>query len=375
MKINNTSILAAAFGLASVGLADAQTYVYITGSTAARSAVYAALSSGTGEVFDSAPTVVAQGSSTASKATYMNFSGNIGGNPYVVKCDWSGSEGGIADLANNLSENFLADGASSSSSSPGPFVSEPVDLCMADNNVIYSKNPKAAVTGSEVCVIPFMLVKEVGSKGDLANVTDAQFRQAITGGARLALFTGNSGDTSFVYITGRDDNSGTRVNTFGETGFGIFTIPSQVELDSNGNMLDPNGDGSYVTSEGYSGGGSVATQMGVNCTNTVDQINGGTGISVIGYLGISDANTALGLGATQVSFNGVLESPTTVIEGQYSLWGNEYIYHKNSPSTGATTVFGKLGTAIGNHTDGSTTIALSAMHATRNGPTSDPVHK
>jgi hypothetical protein len=378
MKINS-ALLALGLGLASATLAGAQThYVYITGSTAARNAVYATLNSTA--VFDAAPTATTQGSGTASKATYMTFVGNIGGLPFSVKCDWSGSEAGIADISLNQSENFLQDGAASSSSSPGPFVSEVVDLAMADNAVQFSQNPKGAITGIKVCVIPFELMKEVGSAADLSNVTDAQFRQAIAGGAKQALFTGNSADTNYVYITGRDNGSGTRVNTLGETAYGIFTPAYQVELDGSGNMLDPDGDGSYYTSDGvsgYSSGGSVATQLGVNCSATVDMINAGhTGISVIGYLGISDGNTAAGLGATQVSFNGVLESPTTVIEGQYGIWGNEYCYHKNSPSSDASTVFGKLtaNTGITAKSDGSTTIDLNVMHAHRNGPTTDPIH-
>ena len=378
MKINST-LLAAGLGLVTGSVAFAQTnYVYITGSTAARNAVYATLTAN-GSVFDTNTTIatVTQGSGTPAKSTYMTFVGTIGGVPYAVKCDWSGSEAGIADLAGGLSESFLADGASSSSSSPGPFVTEPVDLCMADNNKAFSKNPQAAITGTEVCVIPFMLLKEVGSAADLTNVTSAQFRQAIVGGAKLALFTGNGSDTSFVYVTGRDDNSGTRVNTFGETAFGIFSLPLQVELNSSGQMLDPNGDGSYETTEGYSSGGSVATQMGVNCSSTTDQINGGTGINVIGYVGISDANTALGLGAVQVAFNGVYESPTTVIQGQYSLWGNEYTYHKNAASSQALTVYGKLASTsngITKNSDGSTTIDLNLMQCARTGPTTDPAH-
>jgi hypothetical protein len=379
MKIKS-ALLTVGLGLASAGLANAATtnYVYFTGSTAARNAVYFTLATNT---FDAAPSITTQGSSTPQKSTYMTFGGSIGGSPIIVKCDWSGSEGGILDLADNPSqtEQFLADTATSSSSSPGPFITSPVDLAMADNAKQFSKNPQAAITGKEVCVIPFMLVKEVGSASDLSNVTDAQFRQAITGGAPLALFTGNSSDTSFVYISGRDDNSGTRVNTFGETGYGIFSAPSQIELDSGGNMVNfgtvqfPN----YFTTEGYSSGGSVATQMGVNCSTTTDQVNGGTGISVVGYLGISDANTALGLGAVQVSFNGVLESPATVEQGQFSVWGNEYCYHLNSPSSQATTVFNKITANPGGITsssDGSTTIDLNKMACTRNGPTTDPIH-
>jgi len=378
MKIKST-LFSVGLGLASAGLANAATtnYVYMTGSTAARNAVYFTLST---NVFDSAPTITTQGSGTPQKSTYMTFGGSVGGVPIIVKCDWTGSEAGILDLTDNPSqtEQFLADTAASSSSSPGPFISSPVDLAMADNAVQFSKNPQAQITGKEVCIIPFMLMKEVGSANDLTNVTDAQFRVAITGGAKLALFTGNSADASFVYITGRDDNSGTRVNTFGETGYGIFSSPSQVELNSSGQMLDPNGDGSYVTSEGYSSGGSVATQMGVNCSSTTDEINGGTGISVVGYLGISDAQTAMGLSAVQVSYNGVQESSVTVEQGQYSIWGNEYCYHLNSPSSQALSVYTKLTAAspsgITGSSDGVTTIDLSKMQAVRNGPTTDPVH-
>lgn len=384
MKINST-LLALGLGLASASLASAQNYVYMSGSTAARSAVYATLAS-SGGVFDSpGPTnIITQGSGTASGATYMSFYGNIGGSAYVIKCSWSGSEGGIADLANNPSqtESFLQDSATTSSSSPGPFVSAPVDLAMADNAVTYSQHPTAAITGTKVCVIPFELIKEVGSASDLNNVTDAQFRQAITGGAPLVLFTGNTNDTNFVYITGRDNNSGTRVNTLGETGYGIFTAAYQVELNSSGQMTTDNNPSSpnfglylWGPYDGYSGGGSVATQMGVNCSSTVDQINGGTGISVIGYVGISDGNTALGLGATQIPFNGVLESAASVIAGQYDLWGNEYCYHLNSPSSGALTVYGKLtgSGGITHYSNGTSTIDLNLMHATRKGPTTDPV--
>jgi hypothetical protein len=378
MKIKS-SLLAVGLGLASAGLAGAQThYVYMTGSTAARNAVYATLS--TTAVFDAVPTITTQGNAAAAKANYMTFVGNIGGLPFSVKCDWSGSEAGVADIALNQSENFLVDGAATSTSQPGPFVSEVVDLAMADAAVQFSQNPKAAITGTKVCVIPFEFVKEVGSISDLVNLTDDQFRQAITGGAKAALFTGNSADTNYIYITGRDNGSGTRVNFLGETGYGIFTPAYQVELNSSGAMLDPDGDGSYYTSDGisgYSSGGGVAAQMGVSCASTVDMINvGHTGISVIGYLGISDGNTALGLGATQISYNGVLESPTAIIEGQYGIWGNEYAFHKNSASSDALAVYNKLvaNTGITAKSDGSTTIDLNLMHAHRNGPTTDPIH-
>jgi hypothetical protein len=386
MKIKST-LLSLGLGLASAGLAGAATtnYVYMTGSTAARNAVYFALAT---NVFDAAPSITTQGSGTPQKATYMTFGGSISNNPIIVKCDWSGSEAGILDLADNPAqqEQFLADTATTSSSSPGPFINSPVDLCMADNAVQFSKNPTAPVAGAQVCIIPFMLVKETGSASDLSNVTASAFRQALLqAGIPLAQFTGNSADDfNYVYVSGRDNNSGTRVNTFGETGYGIFQAPNQVMLNTNnGTMMTFSGElegiNEWTTISGYASGGTLAVQLGYNCSGVVDQINSGTtGLSIIGYLGISDSTTALSAGASQVSYDGVLESPTAIIEGQYEIWGNEYCYHLASPSSAATSVFGRLTAAspggITGASDGSTTFDISKMHADRNGPTSDPVN-
>jgi hypothetical protein len=386
MKINRT-VLSVGLGLACASLANAATtnYVYMSGSTAARNAVFQTFTNGSA-VFDSAPSFDAQGNSNPEKATYVNFYGFINSTPTTVKCLWSGSEAGIADLALEPGEQFLIDGAGSSSSLPGPSLlttAQNVDLCMADNDKKFSQNPGANIVGAEVCVIPFELMKEKGSATSLTNVTSAQFRQAIgTVGAKLALFTGNSSDTSYVYVTGRDNNSGTRVNTLGVTAYGIFQPAYQIEIGSNGQLLDPVGDNSFYTDDGvtgYSSGGTVATQLGYDCSVTVDKLKGGnsTGLNVIAYVGISDGNTALANGASQVEFNGVLESPATVKEGQYSLWGNEFIYHLSSPSSQALAVWTKLSsnTGITANSDGSTTIDLNQMHATRGGPTTDPVHK
>jgi hypothetical protein len=140
------------------------------------------------------------------------------------------------------------------------------------------------------------------------------------------------------------------------------------------------GGGTYVGDYGFSSGGTVATQMGYDLSQgtSVDVANG-TGVekfSVIAYLGRSDANTAEANGATDLTCNGVAYSNAAIEEGQYDLWGNEYVYRKNTSTPQATAVFNKLvaSTGVSGHADGTLTIKLSAMHCTRNGPTSDPVH-
>jgi hypothetical protein len=374
-------ILAGAIGLGCASLACAATqYVYMSGSTAARNAFYLTIMDGA-TVFDATPTVVAQGNSDPSKATYHLFHGTIAGADTILKAHWSGSEGGISDIAGSATEAFLDDSAATSSTSPGPFITSTVDLAAADNDVAFSRNPKAAVTGSKVCIIPFIWVKEKGSAAGLVNVTDQSIRQALKGFAVLAQFTGNPADTTFVYITGRDNQSGTRVNQFGDCGFGIFSSPFMVQINADGSMKDQNPPfGAYVGDYGYSSGGSVATQMGYDLSQgtSVDVANG-TGVekfSVIAYLGRSDANTAEANGATDLTCNGVAYSNAAIQEGQYDLWGNEYVYRKNTSTPQATAVFNKLvaSTGVSGHADGTLTIKLSAMHCTRNGPTSDPVH-
>jgi len=61
---------------------------------------------------------------------------------------------------------------------------------------------------------------------------------------------------------------------------------------------------------------------------------------------------------------------------KYNFWGNEYVYRKNTSTSQALAVFNKMAasTGINANADGANTIKLDDMHASRNGPTTDPVH-
>ena len=381
-------VLASALSLAMASLAGAATtnYVYMTGSTAARAQVYATYND-VGVVFQAAPTVITQGSTSANGASYMSFYGQLvgdsSGNITCVKAHWSGSEAGIADLVSGT-EAFLADGAANSlaSATPGPFVNSPVDLAMADNNKTYSKNPTAAITGAFVGVIPFVFVKEKGSLAGITNVTDAQIRVILTGGSPAALVTGNAADTSWVYLSGRDSLSGTRVNAQGDTAFGIKSSPQMVAVNADGSMLQvPAGSGTVLgdTGFGFGSGGTLAGQMGFDLSQaTAVDLNVGSGhYSVISYLGISDSQTAVAAGGTVLTFNGVAESPSNVQQGLYTFWGNEFVYRKNTVSSQAQSVYTLLASVtngINAHADNVKLIDSRTMQATRNGPTSDVTH-
>lgn len=398
MKINNL-VLAGALSLGLAGIANAQNRVYLTGSTAFRPSVYDALKS----LFDASPAVQiaaykcsAVGTVDPHTSGQTEFKGNIGGAAYIIKCAWSGSEGGVSDVAKNTSESFIDDigvngvQAISSTSTASATDSHAVDLAMADTSQAVSKTPTPALTGVEVGIIPFVWVKNAqghpytaGTYPDydrIVNVTHPQLRVALTGGTLAALITGNAADTNhYVYVAGRDNNSGTRVNTFCDTGFGVFKAPAQIIITgANG---APTIQGGTTTTSGQSSGGTLSTTMSFSGSATAaDPINGGTGWYAISYLGMYDADVALTPGSGDciaLSLNGVAESTTAIQQGQYSFWGNEHIYQNaNGIGSSATTVYTSLTTGgkIASALDGIHGISLSSMQATKTTDLSDPTH-
>jgi hypothetical protein len=398
MKINHL-LIAGALSLGLAGMAQAQNRVYMTGSTAFRPALYNALSS----VFDSSPAVQiaaykcsTTGTIDPHTAGQMEFKGNIGGASYIIKCAWSGSEAGVSDVAKNTSESFIDDigvngvSAINSTSTASATDSHAVDLAMADTSQAVSKTTSPALTGVPVGIIPFVWVKNAqghpytpGTYPDydrIVNVTHPQLRVALTGGTLLALITGNASDTNkYVYIAGRDNNSGTRVNAFCDTGYGVFKLPRQIIIaGANG---APTIQGGTTTTSGQSSGGTLATTMSFSGSATAaDPINGTTGWYALAYLGMYDADVALTPNTgdcVALSLNGVTESTTAVQQGQYSFWGNEHIYQNaNGLSSAATTVYNSLTTGgkISAAVDGSHEISLASMQATKTTDLSDPTH-
>jgi hypothetical protein len=386
MKINST-LLAVFLGLASVSVPIATQAQCITGSTAARGAVYNLLTAGVG--FDSPPMVASYGSSTAANGTYMEWSGTISGARVVVKAHWSGSEAGIADVSGTGTEAFLADigvggvvaGTTSSLPTAGMLVTNTVDLALADNALAYSKNPGSTATQTgPLIVVPFVFDKTTNTIADQAaftNLTDNSFKVLAGGGDELILFTGNPNDTTNdVYLAGRDNNSGTRVNVVDETGVGSTRTISQIEL-SGGQLVDFGG-GVYTTPSGQSSGYTLATSL-TNTTATVDYIldpTGGTvGVIAVAYLGLADAQTAEGppYNAVRLTYDGVPYSASNVENGLYSLWGYEYILRKSGDNGYTAAVASAITNNIGSYTDGYE-IPLTDMNVTRDGPPSPAMY-
>lgn len=369
MKLNQ-SILTAVLGLGLAGVCSAGN-VYLSGSTAMRSSVYTTLST-PGAVFVGTPTVVG-----TSSDTYTAFQGTLvgGAGTTTIFTSWSGSEAGISNVVNyaTSTQEYL----NSSLNPADPHQSAASHLAMADNDQNYSRTKSPAVGAkAAVAAITFKWIRNKGLWTG-TNVTDAMIRAAFGGYCKRAVFTGNSADVNdYVYVSGRNSLSGTRVNAFGTCGYGIFTIPNQIEIDNSGNMLDLDGFGTYAGDFGYESGGTLCKTMQGDTTTKSDLWNGGTGFSVICYGGTGDADAGIALGATELTYNGVKMTPANVIEGTYTFWGNEYIMKAaNVPAASeADQVYNLLKNNIPATCDGYKAIALTAMHCTRTGPTTDPAH-
>jgi len=397
MKINKFTAALVAVGVISLASVASADEIYLTGSTAARAAVYATLNN-PGSVFTAAPIITSYGGK-GNGDNYIAFQGTLvgGSGTTIINAAFSGSEAGIVDVATvGKTETFIDDSliVGQVANSDGALVgglppatqTHVVDLALADNSQASSPAGSilpAVAVNAEVGVVPFKWVRNPGVWTG-ANVTDSQIRQALNGGAKLAVFTGNAADTtSYVYVAGRDNSSGTRVNAFGDSGFGVATAPKQIEIVSPGGTLNStvsHGVHTYVQDWGQSSGGTLAGTLGINTSAVADANKGTTGYSAIGYLGIADSATAVTAGATVLSYNGIPYSVAAVEEGNYTFWGNEYVFEAPAyagQSANAGAVYASLisgTTGVSAQADGNVLIALSAMHATRNSPSTDPTH-
>jgi len=190
------------------------------------------------------------------------------------------------------------------------------------------------------------------------NITQQTASALIQGGyISLALLSGtnNSNDLSnFFYLTGRNEDSGTRVEAFSEAQvpFGPVASPYQYQLTGTVTgitavNLFPANSSLYTETavtwpsaghSGYTSGSAVQGALdypesgSVNGSltwpsDTADQAKANTGTFFIGYLGITDAvNASNGANAYALTYNGVPYTIANVLNGKYTFWAYEHAY-------------------------------------------------
>jgi hypothetical protein len=390
MKTIIKSLLAIT-AVASIGSASAET-IYMSGATAFRSVANTAIrnycTANGGSITASNNTSF--GSATRLVGTFSN-SGSI----HYISVAWSGSEGGIQSAASPRTGakavNNTFWGTNASGTNSGTTISKPADLAFSDTyqgtslfNGDFNGTTYATLVGHDegdgvVGVVTFCWVASTNCP--ITNVT-AMHAQSILnlGNAPVALFTGNPSDENKgVYLIGRNSDSGTRLATFGECGFGANSLPQQYRYNSSTNIeLYPaetiNGVFADTGNSGYSSGGTVAGFM-TNTLGAGSALKVGSGSSayannfLIGYSGISDANSFTANGLKKLTYNGVDSTTANIANGSYTFWTYEHLYENPDASALAKSVAASIGSSLQNASTATVTpnVGYNDMRVGRNG--------
>lgn len=371
MKLAKTMTLAAAaFAVAATG--NAQTVIDITGSTAGRSAVHNAILS-----VMSNETYVYNGSSF-NGASKTLFKGDLGGTPVTVRTSWSGSAAGVRDLAQNNSSVWFANTAINTVALNGTAVSmannsantvqDIPEIAFSDvfqSSTIYTS---PTLTDQSVGIIPFKFYASADAPATLTNIQPGLAQKLWGQGyLPLALFTGDAADQgTYVFATGRDPESGTRITAMAEVGFGVFNNVLQYQPTVAGGAVTaltlwPAG--TYAEGNGgYTSGSLVKTAVEANAF-----VNG---FGLVSYLGSSDWSAV----AKELTYNGVSYSADNVKQGKYTFWGYLHQMRQTSLSGTTLTFFNSLANAVKADTSWLVKVADMSVSRTADGGLISPTY-
>jgi hypothetical protein len=407
--------------------------VDITGATAFRAATLLAIKA----KFDASGVAYQyshdQASGAFSGATKSLWKGTFPGVAGIttIRTSFNGSVEGIralvdspasdpsyyTDIAGNLITAAAIGGGETFSTTAGFLkTSATAQSEIAFSDVSKAVTPYASIglqpSSPAVGVVVFTMLTNEGSA--ITNVTAQQFRALAGSGFQpLSMFTGNAADnTTNVFLTGRNDGSGTRTTYMAETGVGVTTVIKQyvtnvstgtalttIQLVPAGGVNDPALPGqlaanaSTVWSQdvagngGYSSGSTLRTDMGkTGAAVTVldesgnDAFGAPVRADLVTWLSLNDAVTARGNGAVICGYNGVkltdiaaagstmsAADKAKVTEGVYTAWSFQQMYRRNDITAGdAKTVYDGIKAAIPANL-GAAGIALTDMHVGRPG--------
>ncbi len=402
-------------GLAAMAFAvsaHAQLVVNVTGATAFRKAAvdtilasYGAGLTGVAHTGTAATLASLQGS------TSSIFRGTFpGSGDTIIRCTFTGSVEGIRDLAVPQNQVFMPATALTSGGTTytgpnsvtarhtQPAASESAPAKFAFSDVYRTTSPYSVggLTDTTLGVIVFVPVANKGVSANLTNITTQQFKAlAGAGFQKLSLLTGVAADSTNIYLTGRNDLSGTRSTYLAEGGYGVSTPVTQwkptVAIGVCSSLQNwPVGDGANASSVwngdiagngGNSSGGTIATNLG-GTTASVQLKNSAGGnlgapvaVNFLSIIGYSDANTAVNTNlAKALSWNGVGVTPAAALsvadtakltKGAYTMWGYEHLLYSGDLSAAENQAFFDQITANIGANIGSAGVDISVMNVSR----------
>ncbi len=389
-------LFVAGLSLAAIAGAYAQssTTIRITGSTAFRAAAIVGIE----DILNPGFLYGYQGT-TVTKASQAVFQGTtkVGSNPVIIQCSWTGSVGGVQTLAQQspvltsalwlsaVPANLSATGVQNLNSGNIYDAPATADVTMSDSfqgsTMFIGGSNYLTLVDTKVGIVPFVWAKGLSSDttvnaslGHVTNITPLQAKAMLGSGVLpMSLLTGTASDSSIdVLAVGRDEDSGTRLDAFAETGFGIFALPNQYQPTIAGGAITGialypantvDGLSFPIGHSGYSSGGTLATTLNTPvASGTTDTF--GSKFALIGYFGTSDA-AGVNSGNNNLMYNGVAYSATAVQEGQYTFWSYEHLMYRPTLSGTAKTVADQLAQQILTADAVQAGLLISSMHVSR----------
>jgi len=429
MKSIKTAVLGALVLAAGAAMANATTIIYINGSTAFRTAAVTAIHN----LFDSGSLYYGYTGTSETGQNAGVYSGTILGTVTVIKNTWTGSESGIqatADTSSGTPVNFpsnvptvnnvptaLLQGTGlqniddpTVSNPVGTFDLETPNAAFSDSyqassayksgaSVLYvtgsthkfSALASATVTGTYgtapgsgvVGAVSFSFYRT--GDGDFSNITTDQAQNLYANGyLPEAIFSGSTADENVrVYATGRNTDSGSRVQFAADTQYGIGGSVSHYEpFDSSGALItavnhtiatiEPwlpdtvNSVAIAAGNSGYNSSGKLSGALGSVANYMVNSTDGTTGGVLVGYV-----TSPPGGSAVQLTFNGVADTAANIAAGWYTFWGFEHLYYRNGTSSTITPVLNMLASSVFNTYATLSGVRIGDMTVTRGGSNKD----
>ena len=356
MKLNKTvTALALAMGVASAAQAQS---IYITGSTAFRSQIYQALTDlGLAKVASNGSnTETYQG--TVNHINLYTGAANLSWNDAVIAyCSFNGSGAGVGVVSTALSSpTYLTVGGAQTTCAWGADVTfSDVDQTStiwtsANLGEINSAAPNTDSYGGGCAIVCWCWAASTDCNKTVTDITPGEMTDLFNNGfERYSIMEGVPGAAGFVWATGRNNDSGTRITaellagwdpTVGITVYTIngdessFTAGDVFAIDT---VADP-----AAGFNGYTSGGNVASALNL--------ANAG---KAVGYLGFSDAASLSG-NAIPINFWGVNPLANVAVTafvpnnavsgawnfaaieaGQYPFWSYEHCYNSAHDAAGS----------------------------------------
>ena len=395
------TILAVASILVLSSAVQAQTVINVTGATAFRSAAINTIrlrfvAGGNHSITSDNTTLT-----SATRVTFIGTFPTIAGTT-TVNCFFSGSTEGLRDVSTSTPVEIYDPGTASnfsapanpatvtvrSSATPTPAVYTTAVPRFSFSDVRQQNSPYSGLLPNDprVGTIVFTPLKNDSAPAGLTGLNKQSWTALLEAGSLpLRFFTGVTANVTNIYVTGRNDGSGTRaayllesglrpnklvkqyvVNTFaGDVNTIVQFIPqgggnaadqtvgsaapgAPIAAPLNASTTwgqDTDGNGGYFT------GGELRGIMGKQTNNTqvIDETGAeiqpaGSTIGLVTVLSVGDAGGATGAkfnGATLLSWNGVLldlanannvlstADRDKIKNGVYTAWNYQNLYHRS----------------------------------------------